>query len=465
MKTIKRTKKYLLLALLLAGTMTACRQGPSPATEGSWLLVRGGTIVDIHDLGHSEADLPDAFILIHGDTIVESGQGSPSVPLPKEVKVINAYGKYLLPGLTDGFGTLNNQAYANAYLYMGVTTLLEVDGGRRGDFFAAADPAPNIYHLEGIGEEAGNTEVFLAQLDSLHEAGYKVVLLMYGLIPEQLDTLVRRAHTLGMNCIAELGHTSYHEAMEAGVETFVHFTRYSLELAPRDMAAAVADHPFSNDMNSPKWHYYRWLTTLDPDDPRIRQYGEVLATSRSFLQPTLSLLYLDLPEHRNLWTFPVARILDPTDINNPADQESGYHDYPPEVQKNYTALALQEMRIEPVYHAVGARYLAGSATDVWGTMPGISLHTELELLHRIGLSNREALAAATANFHKAYGWNTGLLKKGFNASLLILDANPADDLENLRKIHTLILNGKVIERETLLNDAGAKRKSRLAGER
>ena len=216
-------------------TNIACRQDRSSGADGSWLLVRGGTIVDVTDFGRRGKDLTDAFVLIHGDTIVEAGQGRPVTSFPVNTRILYATGKYLLPGLIDGFGTLNNQAYANAYLYMGVTTLLEVDGGRRDDFFAAANPAPNIYHLEGIGEETGSTEVFLAQLDSLHEAGYQVVLLMYGLQPEQLDTLVQRAHVLGMNCIGELGHPTYREAMAAGVETFVHFTRYSLELAPRDM--------------------------------------------------------------------------------------------------------------------------------------------------------------------------------------------------------------------------------------
>ncbi len=400
--------------------------------------------------GQGSGDLANGFVLIHGDTIVEAGAGEPQSPHPKDIRTVDATGKFILPGLTDGFGVLNNQAYANAYLYMGVTHLLEVDGGRRGDFYAGASPSPNIYHLEGIGEEPVTTEHALAQLDSLHKEGYRVVLLMYALRPEQLRRLVKRAHALGMNCIGELGHTSYHEAMDAGVETFVHLTRYSLELAPRPMAAAVADHPFSNDMNSPKWTYYRWLASLDPAAPEIRQYGRDLAASHSFLQPTLSLLYLDLPEHKNPWDFPVARILDQADINNPADSVTGNHDYLPEVQKNYTALALQQMRIEAVYHAAGARCLAGSATDVWGTMPGISLHTELELLHRTGLTNREALAAATANFHEAYGWKTGYLKKGFNASLLILDENPVENLENLQKIHTLILNGKIMDREKMI---------------
>ncbi len=445
-------KGWLSFAILLLGITLLLQRCHTPASSDSWLLVRGGTLIDVRDEGHSDRDLSGAFVLIRNDTIVETGTGDPATPLPRHVQVIDATGKYLLPGLTDGFGTLNNQAYANAYLYMGVTHLVEVDGGRRGDFFAAADPSPNIYHLEGVGEEPAPTDVLLARLDSLHDAGFRVVLLMYGLQPEQLKLLVQRARALGMNTIGELGRTTYHQAMAAGVEAFVHFTRYSLELAPREMAAAVAGHPFSNEMNSPKWRYYRWLSHLDPAAPQVRQYGEDLAASHSFIQPTLSLLYLDLPRHKNPWSFPVAKILDPADINNPADPVTGNHDYPPEIQKNYTALALQQMRIEPVYHAAGAHYLAGSASDVWGTMPGISLHTELELLHRAGLSNRETLAAATANFHLAYGWKTGLLQKGYNASLLILDANPVDDLENLQKIHTLILNGKVIDREKLLSD-------------
>ncbi len=445
------THKHLLFPVLFLTVLTVVFQGcHTPAAEGSWLLVRGGTLIDVADEGRSDRDIPDAYVLMHNDTIVETGQGEPATPLPKNIRTLDARGKYLLPGLTDGFGVLNNQSYANAYLYMGVTHLLEVDGGRRGDFFAAADPSPNIYHLEGVGEEPDSTAALLARLDSLHAAGYRVVLLMYGLQPEQLQLLVQRAHALGMNCIGELGHTTYHQAMAAGVDAFVHFTRYSLELAPRDMAADVAEHPFSNKMNSPKWIYYHWLTDLDPANPEIMAYGEDLAASHSFIQPTLSLLYLDLPQHKNPWSFPVARILNPADINNPADAVTGNHDYSPEIQKNYTALALQQMRIEPIYHAAGAHYLAGSAADVWGTMPGISLYTELELLHRIGLTNREALAAATSNFHKAYGWNTGLLKKGFNASLLILDANPLEDLENLQKIHTLILNGKILNRDKFI---------------
>ncbi len=436
---------FLFLWIFLSGW--SCRSGDE---GGSWLLVHGGTLLDVSKLGHGGNDMEDAWVLIHGDTIAAVGQGAPPPSLPRGTRTVDAGGGYLVPGLIDGFGVLNNQAYAQAYLYMGVTTLVEVDGGRRGPFFPGASPAPDIFRLEGLGERPAPTQVCLDSLRRLHDAGYRVVLLMYGLGPGQLDTLVREAHALGMNCIAELGHTTYHEAMAAGVEAFVHFTRYSLELAPRAMAAAVADRPFSDELDSPKWRYYRWLSALDPADPRVAAYGRDLAASHTFLQPTLSLLYLDLPEHRNPWHFPVAALLDPADVNDPADPQTGRHDRPAALQEAYAALARQQMRLERVYHAAGARYLAGSATDVWGTLPGISLHTELELLHRAGLSRREALATATGNFHEAYGWRRGLLRPGYRASLLVLEANPLDDLDHLQKIRTLILNGQVLDREALL---------------
>ena len=103
--------------------------------------------------------------------------------------------------------------------------------------------------------------------------------------------------------------------------------------------------------------------------------------------------------------------------------------------------------IEEAYHRAGARYLAGSATDVWGTMPGISLHTELESLVRLGLTPREALAAATSNFNAVFpNWGlTGAVKAGWTANLLVLTGDPREDISNLRTIDTVVLAGRVVE--------------------
>jgi len=86
-----------------------------------------------------------------------------------------------------------------------------------------------------------------------------------------------------------------------------------------------------------------------------------------------------------------------------------------------------------------------------GTMPGISLHTELEMLVRIGLSPREALAAATSNYSIQFGWNElGQIAPGRRADILILDADPTSSIWNARRISTMLLDGNIIDRESLL---------------
>jgi adenine deaminase len=97
------------------------------------------------------------------------------------------------------------------------------------------------------------------------------------------------------------------------------------------------------------------------------------------------------------------------------------------------------------------RYLAASGAPVDGTMPGISLHTELELLVRLGLSPREALAAATNNYALQFGWNElGLVAPGRRADLLVVDADPTQNIWNARRISTLIVDGEVVDRDALL---------------
>jgi len=168
--------------------------------------------------------------------------------------------------------------------------------------------------------------------------------------------------------------------------------------------------------------------------------------------PTFGLLYLDLPSAENPWDKPIAGILDPQDIDNPADPETGLHDADTAHQAAYSALARSEYFLEEAYRRAGARYLAGSGTDVWGTMPGISLHHELQALVRIGHSPREALAAATSNFAATFDrWGViGQIKPGYQADLLVLDKDPRQRVENLEAIHTVILAGQILDRQALL---------------
>jgi imidazolonepropionase-like amidohydrolase len=109
-------------------------------------------------------------------------------------------------------------------------------------------------------------------------------------------------------------------------------------------------------------------------------------------------------------------------------------------------------RINETIFSAFPHYLAASGADALGTMPGISIHTELELLVRLGLSSREALAAATNNYALQLGWTElGQIAPGRRADILVVDADPTINIWNARRISTLILDGNTIDRDALLH--------------
>jgi len=207
---------------------------------------------------------------------------------------------------------------------------------------------------------------------------------------------------------------------------------------------------------------------VPPTDARLRNYAKFLASHHAALLPTFSLDYVDLPNHRNLWKEPAAVLLDPSRMNHPTNPATGEMDYPisgwakhlpgaaqrymqSRPQKDAQQRALRVWHINQTIFAAFPHYLAGSGADAMGTMPGISLHTEMELLVRLGLSPREALAAATNNYALQFGWNElGLIAPGRRADVLVVDGDPTINVWNARNISVLIEDGNIIDRNALL---------------
>jgi tetratricopeptide (TPR) repeat protein len=84
-------------------------------------------------------------------------------------------------------------------------------------------------------------------------------------------------------------------------------------------------------------------------------------------------------------------------------------------------------------------------------MPGFSLHDELGLLVKAGLTPMQALQAATSNPARFLGTEKdfGTIEEGKVADLVLLDANPLDDIANSRKISSVIYGGKLFPRAAL----------------
>ena len=183
--------------------------------------------------------------------------------------------------------------------------------------------------------------------------------------------------------------------------------------------------------------------------------------------PTFSVYFAQLPGHRNLWREPAARLLDPSRVSEPTNRATGEVDFPLsnwahrlpgsaqrwmiESQRKKAELsALRLWHINEKLFSAYPHYLAASGSPVHASLPGISMHTEMELLVRLGLSPREALAAATNNYSLQFGWNElGQITPGRRADIVILDGNPTQNIWNARRISTLIMDGNVVDIQRL----------------
>jgi imidazolonepropionase-like amidohydrolase len=107
-------------------------------------------------------------------------------------------------------------------------------------------------------------------------------------------------------------------------------------------------------------------------------------------------------------------------------------------------------------HAAGVGLLAGSDAPRAFVYPGFSLHEELALLVRSGLTPLEALRTATYNPASYLGAldSLGTIGEGKIADLVLLDADPLTDIRNTTRISAVIANGRVLDsaaRTALLN--------------
>lgn len=101
--------------------------------------------------------------------------------------------------------------------------------------------------------------------------------------------------------------------------------------------------------------------------------------------------------------------------------------------------------------AAGVGILAGTDSAAPELVPGFSLHEELVLLTQAGLPPMQALQSATKNpaDFMGIGQKQGTIEVGKNADLLLLDANPLDDIRNTEKIRALVIHGRLLDRTLL----------------
>lgn len=454
--------------------------------QGTVLALTGGTVIDVTNWGDSARDLQNAVVLISGGRVIEVGPAS-AVPVPKGAQVIDCAGKFLIPGLVDGYTGLNSQAQANANLYMGVTTVVARADAQRGFIDFAVSPGPHIYAIDSVGVtddwsllarrpewvgrmrqgthpmELSPEEIARQMTETAHQ-GTRVVLIGPVVTAANAQWIIAHAHDLHLATYGDFVATPDRVGDEAGVDVLLHMNHYTLGAIPDELQKPLVHDPLGPSANTA----FDYSERMPPTDVRLRSYARFLATHHAALLPAFSLKYVQLPNHRNLWKEPAASLLNPSRLYRPTNPATGELEYPlptwarrlPAVsqrwievneQKKAQQSAMRIWRINETIFAAFPHYLAGSGADAMGTLPGISLHTELELLVRLGLSPREALAAATNNYAIQFGWTElGQIATGRRADILVVDGNPTVNIWNARNISLLIEDGNIIDRKALL---------------
>jgi imidazolonepropionase-like amidohydrolase len=196
---------------------------------------------------------------------------------------------------------------------------------------------------------------------------------------------------------------------------------------------------------------------------RMRDAGVAMGTTTVNLEGSVLVPYstaLARLKADPLWRL-VSRYL-ASDWQEQVDERKG-----PEAEQ---ALATFRQALPDAYrdlremHAAGVRFLAGSDAAVVFVYPGDSLHGELQsLVDHAGLKPADALRAATMNPAAFFGLERelGAIKTGYRADLVLLDANPLEDIRATRKIAGVVRNGHWLDRpalDALLDRAAADAK-------
>jgi imidazolonepropionase-like amidohydrolase len=109
------------------------------------------------------------------------------------------------------------------------------------------------------------------------------------------------------------------------------------------------------------------------------------------------------------------------------------------------------MQLTKRLHDAGVRLLAGTDYPIEAMVPGAALHEELALLVRVGLTPAEALRVGTLNPATYLGMadSLGAVAPGKLADLVLLDANPLDDIRNVARVRSVWSGGRYLSREAI----------------
>lgn len=405
-----------------------------------------------------EGVLPGRTVVVEGDRIAALASGDPT-PLPPGATVVDGTGKYLIPGLFEMHAhTSKSRASAlGLYVVHGVTTLRDQGsehaevrrwreeirrGERVGPRMLIAGPylesLRNIERMRRDPPEArvepferariavGSPEDARRIIDSLAMFDIDHVKIRTVQDRETYLALVAAAHRHGLRVVGHVVTASPALLLEAGQDGVDHGFPISVDSLPLDERMALWRELAARDVGVVPTLVVGTESVFRPVE-HFRTLVEDTTATVHPLRPYLSaFMILDWREQ----------------VEEVTPERRAYFERAWPVMLRH----VREMR------AAGVRIMAGSDVAVLNIFPGASLHEELRLfVDSLGMPPMEALARATREPAEWLGLadSVGTIERGKVADLVLLEANPLEDITNTRRIAAVVLRGRLLQRDDL----------------
>jgi imidazolonepropionase-like amidohydrolase len=424
-----KRKTYLVsLAALACATPHLVPQTSQPTK--ATVVIRDVTVLPMD----SAATLPDQNVIIRDGKVQRVG-AERDVPVPSGAIVIDGRGKYLAPGLADMHVHLAQpedppdtaESQLMLYLANGVTTVrnmagfpkvLEVRdkvarGEALGPTIITAGPVLN-------GESAKTPADGEQAVREQRRLGYDLIKVLPGLSRPTYDAIANTAHEVG---IPFVGHVPTDvgilHAIEMGQQTIEHLDGYielRLDYTP---------------LTEEKLHTFV---------QRTLEAGVWNVPTMAVMEANLGIVSLDqLRARPELAYSRDATVQESIQIRmrDRAPKELG------------VTMERDRMRLLKALNTAHARIMFGTDAPELFTVPGFTIYHEMKLMAEAGMSNYEVFRSATEQVGEYTQKSCGVIKAGACADLILVDANPLEDLNNLRRLSGVMVHGRWLGRTEL----------------
>ena len=454
---IYRLFSYLLILSSILITFNRCatsKQSPGDSSPKEEMLqeeIVALTNVNIIPMTTENKIIENATVVIKDKKILSINK-----PIPGKAKIIDGKGKWLMPGLIDmhvhnladvNFSSnyptkgatlfTNTQDFMLLYVANGVTTAFELSGrvehfGQRNEITKGKVIGPRIalaILIEGgdASGNAANTPSDGRQSVRIAKAqGYEFIKLYSRLNIDTYKAIIDEANKQGMKVVGHIPNAFKGRIEEAFVPHF-------------DMVAHAEEYA---------------KQTEDFTDQDAKRFAKLAKENGTWLTPTLITMERIAEQARSLEgvrNLPSLKYVHPL-IQSKWITSNNYNTGTnPERVAYFEKLVSFHVLLVKAFKEAGVPIVAGTDAGTSGVVWGYSLHDEIELLVKAGLTTEEALASAT---RLPATWleiddKIGTVEVGKYADLLLLDANPLENINNTRKISGVFVNGRWIDKEKI----------------